>query len=447
MPPAKQHETPACAPRSTADLYALWQRGGGKVTTDSRAVAPGDLFVALRGDRFDGNQFAAQALAQGAVAAVVNADADLPRREGFIAVDDPLSTLQELATFHRRRLGIPLVALTGSNGKTTTKELIAAVLRTRYRVACTQGNLNNHIGVPLTLLSMGTHDQLGVVEMGANHAGEIADLCRIAQPDAGLITNIGRAHLEGFGGPEGVARAKGELFDYLEQTGGTALYNADIEALAQLAARHPKLQVELYRRGDFPIEALPDPDDPAGCFVLRCGGRDHPTHLSGDHNLQNVLAALAVGRHFGIDPRAAVEAIAAYRPDNNRSQVVQTERNTLYLDAYNANPSSMACSLDHFLSLPAHPKALILGDMRELGSYSAAEHRRLVERLAGQPGLCYYLAGTEFAAAAEGTPCQGRAFAELPTLMDRLRQEPLSGYHILLKGSRGMALEQLIPLL
>ena len=458
--------------KNLSKLYELYCASGGSVTTDSRAVAglSAPIFFALKGENFDGNDYAVRAIADGASAAVVQGRlprgvrVDSDEAERYIVVGDTLAALQELAAYHRTVLGLPVVALTGSNGKTTTKELIARVLGTKYRVASTRGNLNNHIGVPLTLLSIGTEEDVAVVEMGANHPGEIAALCRIARPDIGLITNVGRAHLEGFGGPEGVRRAKGELFDYLAEQGGTALYAADDATLAAMAAERftaasgeeSGASAVGYSAADFGLSAA---DGGGGRLTFQTAAGEVRTQLTGAYNVANVAAALAVGRYFGVSLPEALRAVAAYVPDNNRSQVEESANGTgnrLYMDAYNANPSSMAAALDHFLAWPASgEKVLILGDMRELGEFSAAEHRAVVERLAGIGGegvVCYGV-GPEFSAAAKAVAGSGasvmRTFLSVDALAEAIERGEVAirGALVLVKGSRGMALEKLYPLL
>ena len=347
----------------TQRLYALFERYPA-VATDSRRAGEGTIFFALRGDRFDGNRFALAALDAGAACAVVDdpavaASAGEAYAGRIVTVDDALAALQALACEHRRRLGIPLLAIVGSNGKTTTKELVSRVLAEKYAVYATQGNLNNHIGVPLTLLAMTRDTELGVVEMGASACGEIALLCAIAEPNFGLITNVGRAHLEGFGGVEGVRRGKGELYDYLAANGGRAF------------------------------------------------------------NRLNVAAAMAVGRYFGVDEERIRDAVAAYRPDNNRSQRRSTARNTLVVDCYNANPSSMQASLANFLGEESvGGKVAVLGDMLELGAWSAAEHRAAVEQALAGDVEQLWLVGTEFSAAwraaTNGCVCSPRATKRPP---------------------------------
>ncbi|WP_304708057.1 UDP-N-acetylmuramoyl-tripeptide--D-alanyl-D-alanine ligase [uncultured Rikenella sp.] len=461
--------------KSLSELYELYCENGGVVTTDSRAVrelaAP--IFFALKGENFDGNDYAVQAIADGACAAVVHDR--LPKgikpasteAAKYFVVKDTLAALQELAAYHRQMLGLPVIALTGSNGKTTTKELIARVLGTKYRVASTRGNLNNHIGVPLTLLSITEEDDVAIVEMGANHRGEIAALCEIAAPNIGLITNVGRAHLEGFGGPEGVRLGKGELYDYLAAHGGTALYATDDPVLAELVAERfttdsPAMSVG-YSALAFGLSATG-----GDLLTLDTAEGEVQTHLAGTYNLANVAAAVAAGAYFGIPTDAALAAVAAYVPDNNRSQVSRSANgtgNTLYKDAYNANPSSMRAAVDNFLALPDDGfeggKILILGDMRELGNFSREEHRAIIDRIAEtaatrSAALTCYVVGPEFSAALAASnasrdrkPLIIRAFANVTEWMAAVANGEIviRNAQVLVKGSRGMTLEKLYPLL
>ena len=401
------------------------------MTTDSRAIEPGSLFFALRGGNFDGNRFAADALDKGAAFAVVD-DPRIALDERYLVVADSLLALQHLASHHRRALGIPVLAITGTNGKTTTKELVARVLAGKYRVSVTRGNLNNHIGVPLTLLAMGRDTQFGVVEMGASAGGEISTLCGIAAPDFGIITNVGRAHLEGFGGFEGVKRAKGELYDYLAGHGGTAFVAMDDDELSAMAAGREGMKVVPYTRED--AEGIVNP-------------------LAGDYNLGNIAAAAAIGRHFGISREEAARAVESYRPVNNRSQVVETARNTVVLDCYNANPSSMRAAIADFAVKPSvMAKTVILGDMMELGLYAAAEHEAVISQLEEAGMNDVYLVGRYFSHAVRDYPSmpsemQVRTFADTSELGEYLSASPLAGRRILVKGSRSVGLEKIAGLL
>jgi len=430
-------------------LYSHYLAAGGLVSTDSRQPQPGTLFFALNGPSFRGAAFAAQALEKGASHAVVD-DATLAATDParYTYAPDPLLALQELAHEHRRQFSIPVLAVTGSNGKTTTKELLTAVLTRKFKVLATIGNLNNHIGVPLTLLRLraGEHD-FAVIEMGANHRGEIGSYCVYAEPTHGLITNIGKAHLEGFGGAEGVALGKGELFDYLARTGGTAFVNTLDAKLPGLAAAVPTRLSYPGPTDTYPATLLAA--DPALALRL-ADGTDVAAQLTGDYNFPNLAAAAAVGLHFGVAPDQVAAALAQYNPQNNRSQLVRTAKgNELVLDAYNANPSSMSAALRSFAGRPAaagQRKLVILGDMFELGTESAAEHRALGQLLAGLPLPEALLIGTEMAQAAEAAP-NSRHFATKAEAATWLAQHPVQGYQVLVKGSRGMALETLLELL
>jgi UDP-N-acetylmuramoyl-tripeptide--D-alanyl-D-alanine ligase len=420
-------------------VYDLF-RSGHPVVTDSRKVTAGAIFFALRGENFDGNTYAAAAVEAGAAAAVVD-DPKAAVDERFIVVPDTLKALQALARHYRRELAIPVLAITGSNGKTTTKELISRVLSRRFRVSATRGNLNNHIGVPLTLLAIPPDAEFAVVEMGANHRGEIASYCAVAEPDYGLITNIGKAHLEGFGGEAGIRAGKGELFDWLNDTGGSAFFLADSQPLNEMVAERAELKA--YDYSADVLEVLPAEN---GLLTLRGGGRTIRTGLAGDYNRFNVAAALAVGEFFEVAPEAAIEAIESYVPDNNRSQRVVTARNILYLDAYNANPSSMMAALANFQDThePDYKKALILGDMLELGEYAEAEHCKILEQVKSLGFSELYLVGEQFSALG------GQSYKTFPTvekLAETLSAHPLSGRVILIKGSRGIGLEKITELL
>lgn len=417
------------------DLYCKFPR----ISTDSRQVVAGGIFFALHGETFDGNRYAAAAVGAGAAAAVIDEPGGNGRnvrrrkRRTISSYPDTLKALQELAARHRRQLGIPILAITGSNGKTTTKELISRTLKRKYRVAVTQGNFNNHIGVPLTLLAMDRSAEFGVVEMGASHCGEIALLCSIAQPDFGLITNIGKAHLEGFGGIEGVMRGKGELLDYLQTHGGTAFYSSESECLAQMIGERKGLQAVPYSTAGMTVV------EKGNYLTVRKGATEIRTHLVGDYNIGNVAAAIAVGGHFGVPEQQIVAAIESYEPDNNRSQRKAGARNTLIMDAYNANPSSMRAALANFAKEPSEqPKAVVLGDMGELGKYAEAEHAGIVELLQ-QLGIGeVYLVGKLFSEAGRGIY---PAFADAAALNEYLQEHPIHGRLILVKGSRTMKLE------
>ncbi len=401
-------------------MYDIFLSCGARVSTDSRQVAEGSLFVALKGGRFDGNEYAAAALEAGAAFALVD-DGRVAVDERYLVVDDTLAALQRLAAHHRRTLGGQVLAITGTNGKTTTKELVARVLSTGRRVCATQGNLNNHIGVPLTLLAMREGD-FGVVEMGASAVGEIAALCDIAAPDYGLVTNIGRAHLEGFGGPEGVRKAKGELYDYLARHGGVAFVRASDPVLTDMARERKGLEVR-----EYDVE------------------QGWENSLTGSYNMANIAAAVAVGREMGVSEEAIRAAVAEYVPSNNRSQRLATACNTLILDCYNANPSSMQAALVDFAAMTDDPKAVILGDMAELGAFAAEEHDAVLAQLAGSDIGWVYLVGPQFEGAARRLPptrdLHIETFADTPAVAEYLARNPLCGYTILLKASRSIGLE------
>lgn len=426
------------------ELYEVYLRHP-HISTDSRQATQGTLFFALRGDSFDGNRYAASALEAGAAAAVLDNSEVYEtlteeQRSRCYLVPDTLEALQQLAAYHRRQLGIPIFAITGSNGKTTTKELTYRVLSCRFHTYATHGNLNNHIGVPLTLLSMDRSTEFGLVEMGASHCGEITLLSSIAQPDFGLITNIGKAHLEGFGGEEGVMRGKGELLDYLLHHKGTAFYLQQSEALCRMVSERNGLETIPYSTTDLKLVG-----NDRQFLTVSWHGHKIRTHLVGEYNLFNLAAAIAVGTYFDIPEPKIVAAIESYQPENNRSQRQVTRHNTLILDAYNANPSSMEAALRHFISEPSmQPKAVILGDMLELGSYSAQEHRKIVKLLQEAHIEEAFLVGRHFTEA--GADCYP-TFPDTDALRTYLTEHPIAYRLILIKGSRGIHLERLTELL
>lgn len=481
---------------STEELYSLYVSCGYRVTTDSRTISGGGIFFALRGENFDGNAYALSALQKGADYAVVNAGSDClgvapgAFRSRFIEVNDPFSSLQELAVFHRRKLGVPVIGLTGTNGKTTTKELISAVLRTKYRTVATEGNLNNDIGVPLSLLGIRPDTQLAVIEMGASHPDDISKLVKVAQPDYGLITNVGKAHLLGFGSFEGVKAAKGELYKWLGAHEGSVIFlNQDDADLVEMA-RSEACHIYGYGIRYQGVELLPsDASNPFLSLALADGTEVH-THLAGAYNAANVLAALAVGEYFGVPRRAAISAVEGFVPSNQRSQLQRCGSNTLIIDAYNANPSSMAVALDNLLSMESPSKVALLGDMRELGDDSLAEHVAVVKRLASSY-MDFYLVGEEFrkaviscvadgslpgvklgvraalpdgllnpmnyrepagttipvnAATQPGCPLRGW-FPTSADLALELGLHPITDSIVLIKGSRGVCMEKVLPAL
>ena len=443
-----------------ADIYKVYKQCG-SVTTDSRSIKGGELFFALKGDNFDGNEYAMKALEAGAAYAVVNKDSSVASiaDERLIPVEDTLKTLQELARWHRSMTfvdGKPLtvIALTGTNGKTTTKELIREVLSVKYRVTATEGNLNNSIGVPLTLLKINAETQLAVVEMGASHPGDIKELVDIALPNFGLITNVGKAHLLGFGSFEGVKKTKGELYDYLRRTSDKVFLNVDNPHLCAMASeRHlqsdperPYSLVLPYGLEYSGAKVLPSsPEQPYLQIGLKDGGVIR-TNLVGSYNADNVMAAITVGMHFGLTFEEACTAIAAYVPSNNRSQMTATERNTLIVDAYNANPTSMDAALTNFSNVRAAVKIALLGDMLELGEESYEEHVTVIKKALESDLETVCFVGTEFGKALDSVPESAKVkwFVDSQSLADWLAQQNVSGATILIKGSRGTRMEKTI---
>ncbi len=415
------------------DLYKIYQQCSG-LTTDTRTIHKGQLFVALKGENFDGNAFALQALEAGASYAVVSdtLEASDPR---LIKVPDTLKALQQLAAYHRQQFDIPVIGLTGTNGKTTTKEMIRTVLGAKYKVTATEGNLNNDIGVPLSVLRINGDTEIAIIEMGASHPDDLKPLLAVAQPTHGLITNVGKAHLLGFGSFEGVKYAKGQLYDYLKAHDGVAFANADDETLQEMLWERDLAMIPYGLEG---VTVLPSSASEPFLRLQLPDGAVLETHLVGAYNAYNILAALKIGWFFQVPEADARDAIASYIPSNNRSQLLKTQKNTVIVDAYNANPSSMAVALDN-LALAQGKKVALLGDMRELGADAASEHKKVVERLKGADA---FLVGEEFTKAAEGTGI--RCFATSDELAAYLCENPLEGYTVLVKGSRGTRMEKVI---
>ena len=404
------------------------------------------MFFALKGETFDGNQYALQALQAGCAVAVVD-DPKVAIDKRFVVVDDVLTALQQLAHYHRQQLpGKMIIQITGTNGKTTTKELVSTVLSQIGPVQWTQGNLNNHIGVPLTLLTLQDDDGFGIIETGANHPGEIAQLSRIVDPDMGLITNVGRAHLEGFGSFEGVKKTKGELYDYIRQHNKIGIFlNASEENLVAMAGNLPAVRYGLTGASGAEVWGEGVECNPFVKFRYRqehVGWQVVQTRLIGAYNIHNLMAAVAVGMQFGVPFSLINEALANYQPTNNRSEFRDTGRNRLVIDAYNANPTSMAAALDNFGQIKAERKMMILGDMRELGADSALEHQRVVDK-AVELNAEVWLVGQNFAQAQHTF----RTFADVEAVKQELKAHPLEGYTILIKGSNGTRLFQLPELL
>lgn len=422
-------------------LYSLFLEHS-RVTTDSRDTPAGSLFFALKGASFNGNTFAAKALEAGCSYAIVD-EPDAVTNERCLLVNDVLESLQALAHLHRKACGIPVIGITGTNGKTTTKELVAAVLSRKYNLLYTRGNLNNHIGVPLTLLQLTKEHEMAVIEMGANHPGEIKELAAISDPDFGLITNVGKAHLEGFGSFEGVIRTKGELYDHLRAKKGSVFINVDNPLLTNMAHGIEQLPYATSPGHPFWGETLSC--SPFLNLIWHHGDREvlATTNLIGSYNLENALAAVCMGLYFGVSEADIVSALNDYEPSNNRSQLKKTERNTLIIDAYNANPTSMAAALRNFTLYEATTKAVILGSMKELGDQSREEHELLIAAVNEAAFDRVFLIGDEFKA----VPCDYPVFSNTEEFSNYIMDTPLAGYTILIKGSRGNQLETVIPFL
>ena len=414
------------------------------VTTDTRNCPKDSMFFALKGASFNGNAFAAQALANGCKYAVVDemeyiSDSD----SRFIPVEDCLKVLQDMAALHRRTLGTKMIGITGTNGKTTTKELISAVMKEKFNVLYTQGNLNNHIGVPLTLLKLTKEHEIAVVEMGANHSGEIKFLANIAQPDYGIITNVGKAHLEGFGSFEGVIRTKGELYDYIRNKKGTIFIHNENKYLNNIAEG-----INCIRYGSeagIYVSGKISSCSPFLAFKWTADGAEHEvqTNLIGSYNIDNALAAVAIGRFFGVKDDDICHALSSYTPQNNRSQLVITEHNKLVVDAYNANPTSMKAALENFKMIDTPHKMAILGDMKELGEGSHEEHQKIVDMIPGCGIERVILVGPEFGK----TKHQYIHFNNVEELKDVLSGQKPERYMILIKGSNSMKLAGLSEIL
>lgn len=427
------------------EIYSIFQKCTG-VTTDSRKCGPGLMFFALKGERFDGNEFVRGALEQGCPYAVMdNPDLYDVQDPRMILVDNVLDSLQQVAALHRRTLGTPVIGITGTNGKTTTKELTNAVMSTTYNVLCTQGNLNNSIGVPLTVLGLKPEHDYAIIEMGASHPGDIKELVLVSQPDYGLITNVGKAHLLGFGSFEGVKRTKGELYDWLREHGGIAFVNSDNEHLQQMCQGLPLIEYGKPGQDGLLVEGEVLECNPFVKFRWRSAKGDWhtvQTNLIGAYNVDNALAAITIGLKFGVTEQDASDAVAGYKPQNNRSQLTETGRNRLVVDAYNANPTSMAAAIENFSMMKAQDKMLILGDMRELGEVSADEHRRIVGMLREKGFDCVWLVGSEFKAVAGDSGF--RLFADVDEVNKALESEKIAGKTILIKGSNSIGLTKTI---
>lgn len=420
--------------KSIKEIYSLFSQSTG-VCTDTRKVNPGQLYVALSGPNFNGNKFAKEALAAGALAAIVDDSSYVD--ENIHLVESSLNTLQNLANYHRRQLGIPIIALTGSNGKTTTKELMAAVLMKKFKIHFTKGNLNNHIGVPLTLLEMSEEHELAIIEMGANHQGEIANLCEIAEPNFGLITNIGLAHLEGFGGPEGVRKGKTEMYDFLQHKSSVIFFNE--YELSLNTSRPASSQLVPYGISNISVETISTNKEGRLFAEVRIDDilEKVQSNFFGEYNINNILTAFAVGKYFKVDSKEMVNAVENYFPDNNRSEIIKTAKdNTLILDAYNANPTSIKNALKQ-LSNVGCDRFFVIGAMKELGDYSIIEHQNIIN-YAKELSLNGVFIGDEFSSLnSQEYTCYDSVDSYIQDFT------PISHTTILIKGSRSMQLEKL----
>ena len=425
---------------SIEEIYQRFKNSN-KVCTDTRNIEQYDLFFALKGDNFNGNKFAEQAIKDGANYAIID-EAEFNSSPQCILVDNVLETLQKLANHHRKTFDIPVMGLTGSNGKTTNKELLKAALSSKYRVHATLGNLNNHIGVPLTLLAMPSDTEMAIIEMGANHQKEIAELCEIAEPSHGYITNIGKAHLEGFGGLDGVKKGKGELYDFLKASSGYTFINENNEILVSMALEKELMQTIYYGKTHHNLELIHD--SPAISWKDLSTGNTHESVLSGNYNFENIQAAYAIARFFNVPAQEASEGLSNYNPDNNRSQIILKGGNEIYLDAYNANPSSMEAAIRNFSNLETPKgKVVFLGDMFELGEFSEEEHQNL-GKLVKEGGFeTVVLFGEEMKHALKHLPA-AYYFTDKFSVHNWTLDKKFVDKAILIKGSRGVKLETLL---
>ncbi len=433
-----------------SNLYEIYKKHP-VITTDTRNLPPHSLFFALKGEKFDGNEFASKALENGCEYAIVD-NSKYATNERIILVDDVLKTLQDLANFHRNQFSIPILAITGTNGKTTTKELISSVLSKKYRVHFTKGNLNNHIGVPMTLLSMPFDTEIAVIEMGANHQNEIEFLCEIAEPTHGLITNIGKAHIQGFGSFEGVIKTKSELYKSLIKTDGVIFYNSDNEILVKLEKTKKTVTYGIKNAEILGLEISAEPflalkwtKREVNLFEPQWSGKEKhiQTQLIGSYNFENVLAAVCIGTFFEVDKKQIKIALEEYKSTNNRSQFAKTERNELILDAYNANPSSMAAALSNFSKMQNPNKMVILGDMLELGEISEFEHSNVLKKVKAEENLKGIFVGEMFYKLITKDN-EFLAFKDSNECAEFLKENKFENQLILIKGSRGIQLEKII---
>ncbi|MCD4747626.1 MAG: UDP-N-acetylmuramoyl-tripeptide--D-alanyl-D-alanine ligase [Bacteroidales bacterium] len=425
------------------DIYKLFIKHP-LISTDSRNIQKYSIFFSLKGDNFNGNEFAETAIENGASFAIID-EVRYKKNTQYIVVDDVLKTLQELAKYHRKQLNTQIIAITGTNGKTTTKELICDVLKKKYKTQATQGNLNNHIGVPLTILSLKKETEIAVIEMGANHEGEIAKLCEIAQPDFGIITNIGKAHLEGFRNITGIIKAKNELYNYISNKNGTVFVNIDNNLLSGLSENIKKITYGTSTKANCCgniIEIAP--------FIklhYKCGKNSNmiQSQLIGNYNLENILAAVCTGNYFNVEHKNIKNAIENYLPANNRSQILKTSDNFIILDAYNANPTSMEAAINNFALMNYKNKIVILGDMLELGSESINEHQKIIELLEKQNFNKIILVGNIFSSISNKN--NYTIFSDTEKTLKCLIDNPIKNASVLIKGSRGIKLETLVEFL
>lgn len=430
---------------SIEELYKKFLAANQAISTDTRKLEKGVIFFALKGANFNANEFAANAIKAGCSLAVID-EVKYATDPKIVLVEDVLKSLQQLASYHRTHYKIPVLAITGSNGKTTHKELINAAVSQKYKTLATEGNLNNHIGVPLTLLKLNKEHEFAIIEMGANHKGEIAELCSIADPDFGLITNIGSAHLEGFGGIEGVKSGKSELYKYIKSKSGKCFVNGDDNTLYELAFENDKITYGAKKLYDVIGKDCTTTETVSLKYTTRYGEKDWnklpkiDTQIVGSYNFINCLAAVCVGHYFKVEDEQIREALANYAFTMNRSQLVKTTKNTILLDAYNANPSSMRAAIDNFKNYKSDHKLVLLGDMFELGEYSSEEHKKLVELLKESQIKEAILVGDEFFKLKETGFTQFRTTNECK---DYLQSKGVEGHTILIKGSRGMKMEVL----
>lgn len=433
-----------------SELYEIFTKYP-SITTDTRRCIPNSIFFALKGGNFNGNEYAEIAIEKGCAYAVVDEWEGKEPSPHIIVVDDALSTLQKLANYHRKKLKITIIGITGSNGKTTTKELVAAILSKDFNVAFTQGNYNNHIGVPLTLLSINKSHEIGVIEMGANHEGEIKALCEIAEPNIGLITNIGKAHIEGFGSLENVIKTKLELYDFIRENEGKVFVNKDNDILFEKSDGMDRM---LYGRdnSDLFVSGTLSAETPFLHFDWNFFEHPHKvrTHLVGEYNLDNALAAAAIGKYYGINAHQISEALEAYEPKNNRSQFERTINNDLIIDSYNANPTSMRASLEFFVKIPSSlPKVVVLGDMNELGAISEDEHKKLIQFILDQELEKVILVGPIFNKLSSLIEEKNtlEVYENVDLLIDELKDAPIKAKYVLLKGSNSIRLDKAVEYL